>query len=310
MAYQPGWPVVAQTVVRRERWPGGYRGNAPAHGVPLVYSGQEVQPDQPVLRMEHRTIRGEIAQDDVVPAGMYGRVVDVTPRGGIVIEAKAVLLRGRIGAGNQVAGILHVVQDGMLSRQLSAGVILVVSGSLTFVMLRQALQAGVSGIVAGSIALRDFEGFLRTDVIKLLDTIDVEWAQATLPPMAVLFTEGLGNASMAEPVLQILHQHQGSVVLLSGITSPRRGIVPELILSLSPGEIHRYWQPIQQDLSLSLGAQIRVWSGEYEGAIGNIEYIFSYEQVFPSGIRSRALRLRLGDGSLLVIPTTLAQRIG
>ncbi len=310
MAYQPGWSVIPQTVVRRERWPGGYRGNTLARGVPLVYSGQEVQPDQPVLRMEHRIASGGIAQDEVVPSGLYGRVVDVTQRGGIVIEAQAALVRGEIGAGNQVAGILHVVQDDTLSQQLPAGAILAIAGPLNYVMLRQALLAGVSGIVAGSIVTRDFEGFLRTDVIQLLEDIDVEQAQATLPPITVLFTEGLGTASMAEPTFRLMQQQQGSVVLLSGITSPRRGITPELILSFSPSEIQRFWQPVQQDLSLSPGARVRVWSGEHEGAIGNIEYIFSYEQVFPSGIRSRALRLRLGDGSPLVIPTTLAQRIG
>ncbi len=310
MAYQPGWSVIPQTVVRRERWPGGYRGNALARAVPLVYSGQEVQPDQPVLRMEHRTATGDIAQDEVVPAGLYGHVVDVTQRGGIVIEARAAVVRGEIGAGNQVAGVLHVVQGDTLSRQLPAGAILAVAGSLSLVMLRQALVAGVSGIIAGSIATRDFEGFLHTDLIQLLDDIDVEQAQATLPPMTILLTEGLGAASMAEATLHILQQQQGSVVLLSGITSPRRGIMPELLLSFSPRETQRYSQPVQQDLSLSVGAQVRVGSGEYEGTIGNIEYFFLYEQVFPSGIRSRAIRIRLSDGSPLMIPIALAQRIG
>ena len=310
MAYQPGWSVVPQTVVRRERWPGGYRGGALGRSVPLVYAGQEVYPDQPVLRMEHRIITRGIVQDEIVPAGMYGRVVDITPRGGVVIEGQAALVRGGIGAGNQVAGILNIVQEDTLNRQLPAGVILAIAGTLSFTMMRQALLAGVSGIVAGSIAIRDFEGFLRTDLLSLLDDKDVEQAQATLPAMTVLFTEGLGTTSMAESVLRTLQQHQGSVVSLLGITSTRQGIVPELILSFSPEEIQRYWHPIQQDLSLPLGALVRVWGGEYEGAEGNIEYIFSYEQVFPSGIRSRALRLRLGNGSLVMVPRTLAQRIG
>ena len=310
MAYQPGWSVVPQMVVRRERWPGGYRANTLARGVPLVYNGQEVQPDQPVLRMEHRIASGGIVQDDVVAAGLYGHVVDITRRGGIVIEAQATVVRGDIGAGNQVAGILHVVQGNTLNAQVPAGAILVVAGSLNFVMLRQALLAGVSGIVAGSIPLQDFEGFLRTDALQLLEDIDIEQAQALLPSLTLLFTEGLGTTSMAEPTFSLLQQRQGAFVLLSGITSPRRGIVPELILSFSPQEIQRYWQPVQQDLSLLLEASVRVGSGEHKGAIGTIEYIFSYEQVFPSGIRSRALRLRLGDGSSLIIPVALAQRIG
>src|SRR5260221_12331438 len=43
-----GWSVVTQTLVRRERWPGGLK----AKWTALVYPGQEVEPDQPVMRME------------------------------------------------------------------------------------------------------------------------------------------------------------------------------------------------------------------------------------------------------------------
>ena len=35
-------------LIRRERWPGGYK----TRGSALVYPGQEVQPDQPVIRLE------------------------------------------------------------------------------------------------------------------------------------------------------------------------------------------------------------------------------------------------------------------
>src|SRR6266699_6747415 len=48
MAYPLGGCVVSQTLVRRERWPGRLK----AKWTALVYPGQEVQPDQPVMRME------------------------------------------------------------------------------------------------------------------------------------------------------------------------------------------------------------------------------------------------------------------
>ncbi len=310
MVYQPGWSVIAQTVVRRERWPGSYKDGFLLRGVPLVYTGQEVQPDQPVLRMEQRAVVGQTSKNEVVPAGMYGRVVDVTPRGGIVIEGQVSLVQGMIGAGHQVAGVLNVVQGETRNQQLAAGAILVVPGTLTFAMLRQALLAGAIGIVAGSITSQDFEGFLNADLIQIFGDIDIEHAQANLPSLTVLCTEGFGTASMTEPVLNVLNQHQGAVVLLSGITSTRWGVWPELILSFSPAEIQQPWRPIQQDLSLTPGAQVRVRSGKYEGATGIIEYFFSYEQVFPSGIRSHALLLRLDTGQPQIIPVALAQRIG
>src|SRR5437588_7234232 len=48
MAYPLRWSIVTQTLIRRERWPGRYR----TRGIALVYPGQEVQPDQPVIRLE------------------------------------------------------------------------------------------------------------------------------------------------------------------------------------------------------------------------------------------------------------------
>jgi len=129
MGYPLGWSVVTQTLVRRERWPGGLK----AKWTALVYPGQEVQPDQPVMRMEMtqlvpektavpgfslRTATGGAMDSskansttgtdrwrsgETIPAGIRGRVVDVTRRGGVVIESRAAVVQGAIGAGCQVA---------------------------------------------------------------------------------------------------------------------------------------------------------------------------------------------------------------
>src|SRR5436305_15313061 len=52
MTYQLGWSVIPQILVRRERWPGGYK----TKGIPLVHPGQDVLPDQPVLRLERNEL--------------------------------------------------------------------------------------------------------------------------------------------------------------------------------------------------------------------------------------------------------------
>src|SRR5260221_10230391 len=137
MSYALGWSVIPQIVVRRERWHGGYKLKC----IPLVHPGQEVLPDQPVQRLE----RGEVVESvpslprlalpsvtthielkairavgdtttvsakvgETVPAGLHGRVVAVTPRGGVVIETRAAVVQGAIGTGNQVVGTLTMWQ--------------------------------------------------------------------------------------------------------------------------------------------------------------------------------------------------------
>jgi hypothetical protein len=340
MTYFLGWSVIPQIVVRRERWPGGYK----TRGTPLVYPGQEIQCDQPVIRLYKAekieavdtaprlvlpSVRTSARREagsgmgdgdneyagtgsgqagDTVPAGLAGRVVDITRRGGVVIESRVAAVEGTLGAGNQVAGVLTMWRAG--AGAIPPGAILVVPGPLNFTMLRQALNSGIVGIVASSIAVRDLEGFLQTDLVYLLNSVDMDLAQAHLPPLTVLLTEGLGTIAMPARTVNLLSQYQGSIALLSGTTSVRQGIFPELLISLPAKEVQRNWHPVQPDLSLVIGAPVRVCSGEYKGVIGEIEFLFSHEQVFVSGIRTRAARLRLEDGSQVVVPLTLLERIG
>src|SRR5216683_275443 len=301
-----GWSVVTQTLVRRERWPGGLK----AKWTALVYPGQEVQPDQPVMRMEMtqlvpektaapgfslRTAAGGAMDSstantgtdrwrsgETIPAGMRGRVADVTRRGGVVIESRAAVIQGAIGAGCQVAGVLTLWQApnaGYGQQAIPPGAILAIPGPLNFAMLRQALSSNVCGVVASSISTRDLEGFLHTDLVELVDSMNSEVAQVHLP----------------------------AITLLSGATSVRQGIFPELIISLPAGEAQQNWYPVHPDPALAMGAYVRICGGEYEGTIGEINYLFTHQQIFASGIRARAARLQLEDGSRLVVPMTLIE---
>lgn len=330
-----GWSVLGQTLVRRERWPGGGK-----KCVPLAYPGQDVLPDQPVLRIEQEEKAAEAVlagqrhsvfsagkvdikavrdglnangEGETIPAGLRGRVVDITRRGGVVIESRAALIQGAIGAGNQVAGILTMWQPNNAfqgPQAIPPGAILVMPGPLNLTMLRLAVNSGIAGVVASSIEMRDLEGFLQTDLIQLLDSDNVEQVQAHLPPITLLLTEGLGSMAMPVQIMNLLSRYQGSVALLSGVTSLHQYIQPELIISLPPKEAQQNWHPVQPDLALVPGAHVRVWGGDHQGAIGTIDYLFAYEQVFSSGIKARAARLLLEDGSLLVLPLSLIERIG
>jgi alkylated DNA nucleotide flippase Atl1 len=320
--------LIPQTLVRRERWPGGNWLQAS----PLVMPGQHVLPDQPVMRLArasqittdkgpfpvNTTCSGPLSIADpqrvleTIPAGVYGRVVGLTPRGGVVLEARATLLSGAIGAGRQVAGILtiwHADQTLRKQRVIPPGAILVVNGSVDLTLLSQAQRSEVAGIVAGSISLPDFEGVIRTDLIQLISSVDVERAQAYLPPLTLLFTEGVGSLAMPEHVFTLLNEHQGSIALLAGATSVPLGLYPELIISL-PQETMQVSQAVQATPLLVPGALVRVCGGDHQGALGVIDHLFAYQYTFPSGVRSRAARLFLEDGRRIIVPLFLVERIG
>ena len=334
MTYPLGWSIIPQMLIRRERWPGGYgtRGSA------LVYPGQEVQANQPVLRLEkpdsqvveyhgaQKDIHAHPQQvDGIILAGISGRVVEITSRGGVIIETSATIIQGTIGVGNQVAGILTFWNSNNAFQPASAGTahtsveaspfptstkIFLVPGPLNFAMLRQAMNMGIAGIVASSISSRDLEGFLGTNLITLINSMDIELANENLPPLTLLLTEGLGTVAMPPRTINLLQQYQGSMALLSGMTFLRQAIYPELIISLPAQENQQSWRSVEPDPTLIVGAQVRICSGSYEGAIGEIIYLYIYMQTFASGARSRAARVRLADGSTLVVPLYLLERIG
>ena len=329
-----------ERIIKRERWPGEYVGGQRVQSVPLVTPGQQVPANQPVLRLERRTTTNsqELSsverRDEVVPAGLDGRVLGITPRGGVLIESYASVVPGVVGFGNQVTGVLttmHVRDENGISGEMSklpAGAILAIPEPLTFTVLRRAIISGVVGIIGSSIAFGDLEGFLQNDLLSLLESMNVEHAH--LPALTLMLTEGVGQIPMATDTLEMLQRHQGAIVLLSGMTSTRYHITPELLISSQYDKQEHSSQQEREETkereeakdtedtedtedtghhSFSVGTRVRVMCGNQEGATGTIEYFFMHEQLFPSGIMSRAVRLRLDNGTLLMVPLIHIQRL-
>lgn len=311
MSNRLAWPVVPQIQVRRERWPGGRAWRLPT---PLVAPGQSVSPDQPVLRFEGA------GQVETIPAGLRGRVVEITARGGVVIECRAAVVQGALGAGRQVAGTLMMWRDALVGEAargeksgklaIPPGALLVVPGPVNFAMLRQASISGVVGLIASSVPLRDLEGFLQTDVVQLVNSRDSEKVQENLPAMVLLFTEGSGNIAMPESTMNLLSHYEGSIALLSGETSVRQQVLPELVIALPPQEAEQHWQPQRPATTIQVGSRVRVWGGDYAGVTGEVDYLFAHQQLFSSGIRARAARVRRADGTPQVLPLSMLERIG
>ena len=309
IGYPPAGSVVTHVEVQRERRFAGCKGRS--H--PLVYPGQEVLADQPVIRVELPQAPGEAQPGApvIVPAGLRGTVVKTTARGGVIIQTRSALVTGTIGAGQQVVGFLTLWQpEQSRPTPIPAGAILVLPGSASFAVLRQAVASGVTGVVAGSIDMRDFEGFLGLDVFDLLNALDVDQTQARLPSLTLLLTEGFGSRPMSSSAFQLLTRYQGSIALLSGITSTRYARYPELLISLPETETREgNWQPSTFNTRLRLGAPVRVLSGPDAGTTGHIDYFFIHQHRFLSGIQARAVRLRLDDGNTLVVPIINIERI-
>src|SRR5579859_3074778 len=210
MNYPLGWPVLPGITVRRER-----RMDRP--GLALVEPGQDVQPDQAIVRINPLGAGGSAPfapprfGTQFLRAGLRGQVVAATSRG-VTIEGLVAVVQGLVGVGDQVVGQLNILSKEALKVPaeiipLTRGVILVVPGSLTRDLLDHATRSEVVGLVASSMAVADLEQALGVDLTALLDGLVVPEHPHPVPTL--LFTEGLGARPMESPTLALLRQHGG-----------------------------------------------------------------------------------------------------
>ncbi len=307
MNYPLGWPVIPGITVRRER-----RMDRP--GVAMVQPGQEVQPDQQIAHVNPLGTAGSAPfapprfGAQTLRAGLRGQVVEANASG-VIIEGLVAVVQGLIGVGEQVVGELNILSKEALKVPadmipLSRGVILVVPGPLTADLLEHAARAEVVGLVASSMKVTELEGALGVDLTALLDGLPVPENPRPMPTL--LFTEGLGEHPMASSTLALLRQHGGDYALLSGATDPRRNRRPELLISLPEDA-----QPpaVKADPRIINGAIVRVSSGEHAGEIGQVLQTFQRPQCLPSGIRARAVYVRLERGLKVTLPIYNLERI-
>lgn len=307
MNYPLGWPVIPGITVRRER-----RMERP--GTALVEPGQEVQPDQTIARVNPLGTAGSAPfaparfGAQTLRAGLRGQVLEANPHG-VTIEGLVAVVQGLIGVGEQVVGELNILSREALKVPvdmipLARGVILVVPGPLTAALLEHATKAEVVGLVASSMVATELETALGLDLSALLDGLPVPENPRPLPTL--LFTEGLGDRPMASSTLALLRQHGGDCALLSGATNPRVNRRPELLIPLPPGA---HPPVVKADPRIINDAIVRVCSGEYAGEIGQVVQTFQRPQLLPSGIRARAVYVRLERGVKVVLPIYNLERI-
>jgi len=135
-------------------------------------------------------------------AWLPGRVTRVNDKG-CLIGNSGTIIKGAWGNGGQVYGILTSSNYDHRS--------IVFLDNATRADLELCREAGVTGLIAGSMHFQDFH--------------DIR------PGFAVMLTEGFGSAPMASVFKEVLTAHQSQPVALDGVTQLRAGVLrPRVIL--------------------------------------------------------------------------------
>jgi hypothetical protein len=166
-----------------------------------------------------------------VKAHIPGRVVDMIPGEGAVVECRAAFIQGMFGIGGEAIGQLAMAVDKpgeALTTELindeHKGKILVTGSFATIDALRKAAKTGVKGIISGAVDQKDLTDFLGYEI-----GTGITGKEKT--GITLIITEGFGIHPMEEKTFNLLKAHAGKQASIDGSTQIRtRMLRPEIIL--------------------------------------------------------------------------------
>jgi len=237
----------------------------------------------------------------MVDSYIRGRVVEVMPKEGAVIETHAAFIQGIFGVGGETHGTVHVVVDSPSQRLTpdlitpdQKGKIIVGGSQATKEALVKAREVGVAGIVVG--------GVKDTDLIEMLGfEIGVAITGHEDIGTTLIITEGFGEMDMSPRTFELFKEFEGYMAAINGATQIRAGVMrPEIIIP------HDMRAPEDEAEALSGGMRpgtpIRIIRQPYFGMLGKVHNLIVELQVVETGSGVRVVEVELEGGGIVVVP--------
>ena len=238
-----------------------------------------------------------------VKAYLKGKVVEVEPGQGCLVQTQASFIQGIFGIGEETNGPLHMAcddPDQVLSKDRissdMAGKVIIGGKLVTANALKEAIKAKVAGVVVGGFNDKDLKEFLGYDLGVAIT------GQEGLG-ITLVITEGFGEIQMAQRTFDLLKAHEGQLACINGATQIRAGVIrPEVVIprpDLESGNV-RSDQEVQ---GLAIGTPVRIIRAPYFGLLGDVSALPSEPAVLESGSKARVLEVRLTrDGQNVTVP--------
>jgi hypothetical protein len=168
-----------------------------------------------------------------VRAHISGRVIEVIPKEGAVVESRAAVIQGLFGVGGEKTGVLAMTvnepDEATTTDEITEdhkGKILVGGSIISLEALRKATRMGVNGIIVGGVDQQDLTNFLGHEI-----GIGVTGKENT--GVTLIITEGFGTHPMDDGTFSLLRSYEGRLACIDGTTQIRsRMLRPEIIIPL------------------------------------------------------------------------------
>jgi hypothetical protein len=237
----------------------------------------------------------------VVRGYLAGRVSEVLPERGCVVETAAVRLTGAFGLGRETFGPLRVLvqrSSDVLTDDLidedCAGKIIVGGSQVTNAAMAKALSVGVVGVITGTAHYLNLVKSLNVRLgVGITGQEDIN--------MTVILMEGFGMLAMREQAFAALQKLDGREVSINGATQIRAGAIrPEIVAPIP--EATGVTEPAPVDEDLLVGQRVRVINDPYFGALGTIASLPRESQRIGTEAVVPVVEVALEDGSAVVVP--------
>jgi hypothetical protein len=238
-----------------------------------------------------------------VKAFLAGRVVEIVPGEGCVIEADVTFIQGIFGIGGETFGAIRMActrYDQELTAELITpsmkGAFVIGGARVTAKAIDRARAVGVAAIVSGGIDDEDLRTLLGYD-------LGVAITGSEQVGITVIVTEGFGEIAMAERTFRLLASREGAEAAANGATQIRAGVMrPEIVVPLAGPTVAGERESTSSTGSLDLGSTVRIIRDPYFGLIGSVTKLPPEPRVLDSGSRARVLEVTLASGDGVIIP--------
>lgn len=243
-----------------------------------------------------------------VLAYVRGRVAQVLPAEGVVIEAQGAFVQGIFGVGGETFGALEVAVDGpdaalegAALKPAHRGRVVVGGAYVSHATLMRARELGVAAVVVGGLDDRDLRTLLGRD-LGVAITGHEELG------ITVVLTEGFGHVRMADRTWRLLAGLRGEVASVSGATQIRAGVMRPEILIPHVGDAPAHAE--EPGGALEPGAQVRAIRSPHFGRIGRVVELPAELQALDTEARVRVLVVEFADdGGRATLPRANVERI-
>ncbi len=233
---------------------------------------------------------------------VHGKVAEVIPEEGVVIEAVGAFIQGIFGVGGERLGRIRVLASSPDARISPTDIgedcrdCIIVAGALaTSDMLIRAAEVGAVAVVAGGVIDEDLVDYLGYDIgVAITGHEDI--------PVTMLVTEGFGPMAIAGKTFDLLVDLEGSTASVNGATQIRAGVMrPEIIVpdvQLGADDV----AIADSAGGLDVGTPVRIIREPHFGALAEVTELPPALQEVESEARVRVLKARLEDGTEVTVP--------